>query len=193
MKKNSYLGYKIVAFILKIVGNIWIGGKSIGKENIPKKDGCIIAGNHTSSMDSYMFYKSTKRPVHFIAKKELLDSKFGWFFKMMHIVPVDRKNKNPEAKKEALQILQDNKVLAIFPEGTFHKKDLLLPFKPGVISFAEKSGKPIIPFVIDKPLKFRSKSKIIFGKPIYVDKIKSDDKLKYLENKIKKMLEDANK
>lgn len=188
MQKNSYFGYKIVSNILKFVGNIWVGGKSIGKENIPKNEGCILAGNHTSNLDAYMLFISTKRPVHFIAKKELFDGKMAWFFRMMHLIPVDRKKKNPEAKKEAIDILNKDKVIGIFPEGTFRKKELLLPFKPGAISFAEKTGKPIIPFAIDKPLKFRSKSKIVFGKPIYFDKIKKEDKVKYLEEEVKKLL-----
>ena len=67
------------------------------------------------------------------------------------------------------------------------KSELLLPFKPGAISFAEKSGAPIIPFAIIGKFKFRSKPTIIFGKPIYADKIEGD-KVKYLENIIKEML-----
>ena len=59
---------------------------------------------------------------------------------MMHLIPVDRKNKNPEAKSKAIEILNEEKALGIFPEGTYHKEDLLLPFKPGVISFAEKTS-----------------------------------------------------
>ena len=108
----------------------------------------------------------------------------------MHLIPVDRKAKNPEAKEEVLNLLKEEKVIGIFPEGTFHKEDLLLPFKPGVVSFAEKSGAPIIPFAMKSTWKFRCKPTIYFGKPIYIQEIKEIDKVKYLENVIRKMLQE---
>ena len=191
---NNYVGYHIFYSIIKLAGNIWYGGKVIGKENIPKTSSCILAGNHTCNFDPYLLFKGTNRPIHFIAKKELFKGPFGWFFKTMHLIPVDREKKNPEAKEFTLELLKNNKIIGIFPEGTFHdkgsktKSELLLPFKPGAISFAEKSGAPIIPFAIIGKFKFRSKPTIIFGEPIFVDKIKEEDKVKYLENLIKEMI-----
>lgn len=193
MKKNRYIGYKVFSRIIKFVGNIYLGGKSINKEYIPKNGKCILAGNHLSDLDAYMIYKSTKRPVHFIAKKELFKGKFAWFFKMMLCIPVDRQNKNPEAKAKVLELLNNEEVVLIFPEGTYRKKDTLLPFKPGVINFAKLSGAPIIPFAMKNNCKFRCKPKIVFGKPIYINKIKEKDKLKYLEELIRKMVLDLEK
>lgn len=188
MKKNNYIGYHIVSKILRFAGFIWFGEKVICKENIPKNGACILAGNHLSDLDAYLLFAGTSRPIHFIGKKELFAGKNGWFFKMMHLIPVDRKNKNPEAKKEAIEILNNGKILGIFPEGTYHKEDLLLPFKPGVISFAEKTGVPIIPFAMDSTFKFRCHPIIKFGKPIYVNDIKDEDKVEYLENVVRDML-----
>lgn len=187
-KKNNYIGYHIVSKILRVAGFIWFGEKVIGKENIPKEGGCILAGNHLSDLDAYLLFAGTSRPIHFLGKKELFEGKNAWFFKMMHLIPVDRKNKNPEAKKEAIDILNEGKIIGIFPEGTYHKEDLLLPFKPGVISFAEKTGVPIIPFAMDSTFKFRCHPIIKFGKPIYVNEIKDKDKVKYLENVVRDML-----
>ena len=192
MKKNSYIGYHIVSRIIKFAGDIWYGGKVIGKENIPKKGACILAGNHLSDMDAYMLYCGTKRPIHFLGKIELFQGKFAWFFRMMHLIPVDRKSKNPEAKKAAIEVLNEGKIIGIFPEGTYHKKDLVLPFKPGAISFAEKTNVPIIPFAMKSTWKFRSHPIIKFGKPIYTKDIKDKDKVKYLENLVKDMIIELN-
>ena len=189
-KKNNYIGYYVVSRLLRFAGLIWFGDKVIGKENIPKNGACILAGNHLSDFDAYLLYAGTKRPIHFLAKKELFESSFGWFFKMMHLIPVDRKNKNPEAKAKAIETLEEGKVVGIFPEGTYHKEDLLLPFKPGVISFAKKTGAPIIPFAMDSTFKFRCPPVIKFGKPIYINEIKEKDKLSYLENVVREMLQD---
>ncbi len=192
-KHKSYIGYQIVSHIIKFAGNIWFGGKVSGKENIPKKGAYILAGNHLSNYDAYMLYKATNRPIHFLGKKELFDGSSAWFFKMMHLIRIDRSQKNPEAKKEVIDLLNRGKIIGIFPEGTYHKKDLILPFKPGVISFAEKTGVPIIPFAMKSNWKFRSHPKIVFGKPIYVEKIKDEDKVKYLEDVVRKMIIKLNK
>lgn len=194
--KNSdnYVGYQIISHILKFIGHIVFWDKVEGKENIPKNGACILAGNHTSIFDAYLLFRGTNRPIHFIAKKELFKGPFGWFFRMMHLIPVDREHKNEEAKEFTLNLLKSNKVIGIFPEGTFHdkdskvKKDLLLPFKPGAVSFALKSGAPIIPFAINKKIKLFSRPKIVFGNPIYIDKIDAEDKVKYLEDIIKELL-----
>ena len=194
--KNSdnYIGYHLFSNILKFIGHILLWDKVYGKENIPKEGACILAGNHTSIFDAYLLFRGTKRPIHFIAKKELFNGPFGWFFKMMHLIPVDRENKNEEAKELTLKLLKANKVIGIFPEGTFHdkdsktKKEILLPFKPGAISFAEKSGAPIIPFAIIGKIKLFSRPKIVFGKPIYTANI-NGDKLDYLETNIKEMIQ----
>ena len=187
-KNNNYIGYHIVSKILRFAGFVWFGEKVIGKENIPKSGKCILAGNHLSDFDAYLLYAGTNRPIHFLGKKELFEGKMAWFFKMMHLIPVDRKNKNPLAKEKAIEILNDEKIIGIFPEGTYHKEDLLLPFKPGVISFAEKTGAPIIPFAMDSTFKFRCHPIIKYGKPIYVKDIKEEDKVKYLENVVRDML-----
>ncbi len=183
----KYIGYYFWSSLCKLAGNLYFGGKVIGKDNIPKNGACILAGNHTGNFDAYLLFKGTNRPIHIIGKKELFEGPFKWLFKTMHLIPVDRKSKNPKAKEEALKILEEEKILGIFPEGTFHKNDILLPFKPGVISFALKSNAPIIPFAITNQFKFRSHPTIEFGKPIYIDKIK-EDKLTYLENTIKNMI-----
>ncbi len=184
-KKRNYLGYNIISNLIKLFGDIYFGGKVIGKENIPKEGKCILAGNHTSDFDSYLLYKSTKRKIHLLAKKELFTGPFSFIFKTMHLIPVDRSAKNPAVKEEVINLLNDNKIIGIFPEGTYHKKDIILPFKPGVVSFANKTNAPIIPFVIIGKFTFRSHPKIIFGKPIYLSKITNQDQVTYLENIIR--------
>ncbi len=194
-KNNNYKFYHFARGCINILGNIYFGGKIIGKENIPKEGRCILAGNHESNFDSYLLMSATKREIHFLAKKELLDGKFGWLFRLMHLIPVDRQKKNPEARLKAINILNEERVLGIFPEGTFHKEDIILPFKPGVIDFALKTNSLIIPFAIIGPLKFRSHPIIKFGKPIDISQIEEENKLGYFENVIKNMIIDlkANK
>ena len=53
----------------------------IGLENIPKEGRVVLAGNHTGYLDCGFLISSTKRTVHFLAKKQLLDARIK---KSMH-------------------------------------------------------------------------------------------------------------
>ena len=167
----------------------------VGSSNIPNDGGVVLAGNHKSIFDCALVMSSTKRVVRFIAKKELLDSKLGFLFKSMGIIPVDRNKKNKSAVNEAIEVLKNNGVIGIFPEGTFNKTEYItLPFKMGAIKMASESNSKIVPFAIVGEYRFLRKNiKIIFGKPY---KIKDKNDLKKenitLMNKVIRLLKNGN-
>ena len=165
----------ILYWIVKIFGTpifyILFRPKYINKNNIPKNGPVVLAGNHKSNFDCASLVCSTNRVVHFLAKKELLDTKLKFFFKGMGIIPVDRKNKNPEALKEAIRNLNNNKVIGIFPEGTTNKtNNVIMPFKYGAVKMASEANAYIVPFSITGEYKFFGKLKITFGEAYKVGK-----------------------
>ena len=111
-----------------------------------------------------------------MAKKELFSSKISnYFFRSMGCISVNRSIHDENAKSEAIDVLKNNEVLGIFPEGTVNKtlykdnEQLLLPFKYGAVSFAKKTNAYIVPFAINGKYKIFSKDlKITFGKPYKV-------------------------
>jgi 1-acyl-sn-glycerol-3-phosphate acyltransferase len=111
-----------------------------------------------------------------MAKKELFKTKISnWFFRSMAAIPVNRQIHDSNAKSAAIEILNEGKVLGIFPEGTVNKtkgtKDEvdLLPFKFGAVSFASKTNAKIVPFAICGKYKMlKEKIYIIYGKPYQV-------------------------
>ena len=148
--------------------------KIINSKIIPK-DNVILVGNHTSNLDGLLLVASTKRYVHFLAKSELFEGKIkNFFFKNMGFIPVNRKTKNQEALTKAIKCLNEEKVIAIFPEGTINKtKEIVMPFKFGAISLASKTKSPIVPFaIVNKYKTFKKSVKIVFGEPY---KLKTDD------------------
>ena len=158
----------------------------VGKENIPKKGGIVLAGNHTNYFDSILLISCTKRTIHFLGKKELFEGKFRWIFKNMAIIPVNRKQKDPNALKSAIDTLNDNKVIGIFPEGTINRtEDVTMPFKFGAVKMCKETNSTMIPFVITgKYRPFRKGLRIEFFKPY---KLKGD--LEKENNKLRKIVE----
>ena len=120
---DKMTGFKIFKAILSPTYKFWYNPKVIGKENIPKEGPIILAGNHIHIMDQCNVIIATKRPIHYMAKKEYFDKKykegkFAWFFRLSGCIPVDRTIKDEDAKSSALEVLKESKALGIFPEGT---------------------------------------------------------------------------
>lgn len=180
----------ILYYIVKILGTpifyLLFTPKYKNKKNIPKGVPVVLAGNHKSNFDCAILITSTIRPIHFLAKIELLNSKLKWFFKGMGIIPVDRKKKNQMALDNAIDSLKANKVIGIFPEGTTNKTNkLIMPFKYGAVKMASESNAYIVPFAITGKYKIFGGLKINFGKPYKV----SDD----LEKENKKLMKKVTK
>ena len=155
----------IVVVLLKGIYRI----KVINKEYIPKEEPFIFVGNHKHNYDAISLICGTKRIIHFLAKKELMD-KHGWLFGKLGIIPVDRTKKNKEAIEEAIDLLKQGEIIGIFPEGTHNKTEyVIMPFKYGAVKIASEANVPIVPFAIKGNYKrFRSGLKIVFDKPFYV-------------------------
>ena len=128
--KTPFL-YKLSKIILGPIFKLYYNPRIEGKELIPKEGPIVVAGNHVHLLDQCLAIISTKRCLHYMAKKEYFDNKkVAWFFKENGCICVDRSKKDPKAKEQALEVLNDNGAIGIFPEGTRNKtKEILQPFK----------------------------------------------------------------
>ncbi len=122
-KTEKATGYKIFRTILGPIYKLWYNPTIIGKENIPKTGRFIIVGNHVHIMDQCNVIMPTKRVIHYMAKKEYFDPQYkeghhGWFFRSAGCIPVDRTIKDEEAVNSAIEVLEHDHALGLFPEGT---------------------------------------------------------------------------
>ena len=145
----------------------------IGAENIPAEGRVILAGNHTHFMDCISVACATKRVVHFLGKSELLEAPWKPFFEPFGLIPVHRGQKDKAALSSAIEVLEDDKVIGIFPEGKVKLKSeamyTITPFKFGAVKMAKDTGSKIVPFSITGKYKFFRKSiKIQFFEPVTV-------------------------
>ena len=121
--KEKATAYKVFRTILKPIYLFWYHPTIIGKENIPKDGRFILVGNHVHIMDQCNPIAVTKRVIHYMAKKEYFDPQYkeghcGWFFRSAGCIPVDRTKKDEDAKEAALEVLELDQALGLFPEGT---------------------------------------------------------------------------
>lgn len=186
-----YVLRPIAVFLLKMLYGI----KIVNKDNIPKTGPVILVGNHKHNYDFISLVSGTKRIVHFLGKRELID-KHGWLFKRLPVIPVDRTTKNKEAIEEATRLINNGEVIGIFPEGTFNKTEyLIMPFKYGAVKIASITNASIVPFAITGDYKvFRRRLKIEFGKPYKVEDKKdlTKENIKLMNKVVRIMKEESN-
>lgn len=160
--------YRIVRPIISILFKIFYRPTYLGLENIPKEGSVVLAGNHTHNFDCLLLISSTKRTIHFLAKDELLRGPKKVIFKNMGIIPVNRRIHDKEALAKAKEVLSQNQVIGIFPEGTFSKvKGQLLPFKIGAVKMAHDTNAKLVPFCITGTYKLLRKNITITFYPPY--------------------------
>ena len=194
MKKKKFkgeFGYKLLTPLMRLLFRIYYNPKIINKKVIPKTGPILIVGNHKHVYDQCLTLMATKRPIHYMAKKEYFDGKMAWFFKFVGCISVNRKIIDKEATEQALEILNNNGAVGLFPEGTRNKtKDVfLLPFKYGTVSMAKKTNATIIPFGLTGDYKFRSKNLTIrYGKPFKVGNMDLELANKKLYNEVKYLM-----
>ena len=144
-----------------------------GKENIPTEGGVVLCCNHMSNLDPTTMAGFVRRPVRYIAKKELFEKR--WSAKLLSALgafPVDRQTTDMKALKTAIKLLKNGEALGIFAEGTRVKEGEAKAAKAGVALFALKGEAPIVPICISSKYKFRSIVHIRYGEPIYLDEYK---------------------
>lgn len=118
--KPSFI-YNFIMYVGGALMHIIFPAKVIGKENLPKDKGYIICCNHTHFLDVAYLVGYLKIYIRFMAKEELFGSKKSrWFLNKMGAFPVARGAGTGaiSAIRTAKQIIKNNVVLGIFPEGT---------------------------------------------------------------------------
>lgn len=187
--KIKEIPYIIFTPIMRLLFRIYYNPKIINKHNIPKKGPILITSNHKHVYDQCFTIMATHRPIHYMAKKEYFDGNLAWFFKMFLCIPVNRQIKDSTATNKALEVLNNNGAIGLFPEGTRNKTydTFLLPFKFGTVSMAQKTGAYIVPSCVTGDYLFHSKNLMIrYGKPFKVSK---DMDLKEANDKLYKEIE----
>ncbi len=141
--------YPIVRAVLQAGVQIYFRRKGINRGHVPKKGGVLLAPNHRSFLDPFAIASCIRRPIYFMAKQEMFASRFrSWILNCMGAFPVRRGESDEEAMKTARTLLEQGKVVVIFPEGTRHKTGSLGEPKRGVGRLALETGVPVVPVAV---------------------------------------------
>jgi 1-acyl-sn-glycerol-3-phosphate acyltransferase len=112
---------------------------------IPRKGGLIVLSNHQSDLDPILVHLTSTRPIHFLGKSELFETKTlrKWMIRY-YSFPVKRGEPDRASIRRAVALAKAGEVVGIFPEGELSETGDILPLKPGVALIIRMAGVPAI-------------------------------------------------
>ena len=166
--------FAIVRGVLQPLLIVYLRLSRMGRDHVPKKGGVLLAPNHRSFLDPFVVAICVRRPSYFMAKQELFQKRWqGWLLNCLGAFPVKRGEADEDAMKTARMLLEQGKVVLVFPEGTRIRKGSLGKPKRGVGRLALETGAPVVPIAVVGTEKVRrgwkirpAKVKVRLGRPL---------------------------
>ncbi|MEM1368898.1 MAG: lysophospholipid acyltransferase family protein [Cyanobacteria bacterium P01_H01_bin.15] len=134
----------------------------IGREHIPENGPVIVAPTHRSRWDGMMVPYAvgrwiSKRDLHYmVSANEVSRGLQGWILRRMGAFPVDTERPQASSVSHSVELLLENRMLVIFPEGGIYRDGTIHPLKRGVARIAvdvesrrSNSGMRILPIQIE--------------------------------------------
>lgn len=165
------------------------------------RGGALVVSNHRSLMDFMMAIFLFPFRKLYCLMSELIYS-HGWIVStlttVMGGIKIDRRNYDFSFINKSVDMLNKNKLLAVYPEGKVNKNNGLLKFHPTYILIALKSGKPIIPIYTDGTYSIKKRTRVVIGKKIYLSDYcnstnPTKEEIEYLNNIVKNKINELSK
>lgn len=186
--------YTFAKNIVKIVLGPLYRVKTIGKEKFPKDGAVLICANHINNLDPPIVGITCPRDIHFMAKEEAFHAPvLKTILPKVNAFPVKRGMSDREALRTGLSLLNEGKVLGLFPEGTRSKTGELGEGLAGAGFFALRSQALVVPCAIIGPYKTFGQLKVVYGDPIDFreyreSKISADEATKIIMDEIRALI-----
>ncbi len=174
--------YKIIRAIFRFLIVFLMPTKVIGEEKLDREGRYILACNHQTYLDIPMLIAKCPRVINFMAKALFFEGRpvLGFFFRKMHAFPVHPASSDLKSLKHAIEVLNKDEVLGIFPQGRRVKESPVVKREEmysGMAFIALKAKADIIPVMFMRPPLVLKRNVMKVGEPIKYEDYK-DRRLK---------------
>ena len=157
-----YIFMLVPEYLLRVIA--WVLSRFVyrfrirGDEHIPTEGAAILVCNHVSFIDAVLLMAASPRPIRFIMDHQIFKVPvLGWLFKLAKAIPIAPQKEDPAAYEaafaQAVQVLREGDLLAIFPEGALTRDGELQPFRGGVMKIVDAARSegieaPVVPMAL---------------------------------------------
>ena len=129
----------------KILIKILTKTEIIGTENYPKSGRLIVVGNHTGVMETVLMTSFAPRPIEYMGSNDIPhEPQLAFFMNAYKYIPVFRGNVSKSSMKAGLEVLNQEGVIGIFPEGGIWEP-AIRKAQPGVAWLSHHGNAPVLP------------------------------------------------
>jgi 1-acyl-sn-glycerol-3-phosphate acyltransferase len=141
--------YWLIRAVFQPFFHVYFRMQRIGREHFPASGPVIIAANHRSFLDPFVIATMVRRPMYYVAKKELFSNRLqSWVLSNLGAFPVDRGAGDADTIRTAKELLERGEIVLIFAEGTRVRPGPLGRPKKGVGRLALETGAPVVPVAV---------------------------------------------
>ena len=141
--------YRFMRSLLVPFFLIYLRMDRIGREHLPRTGPLLLASNHRSFLDPFVIGTMVRRPVYYMAKRELFEKRWqAVLLNALGAFPVDRGAGDRGAMDTAREILERGDCVVVFPEGTRMRPGPLGDPRRGVGRLALETGAPVVPIAV---------------------------------------------
>ena len=126
---------------------LFLDVRVLGVEKLPRNGPCLVASTHQSYLDPWLLAIMLPRLSYYLAKEELFRVPvLGWLLRTYNTLPVPRGSSTARAVlKRAIEVLEHDEVMVMFPEGTRSPDGRLQPIQGGLSLIVRRTGAPVLP------------------------------------------------
>ncbi len=135
--------------ILRILVKLLTRPHLEGVEHVPREGAVLIVSNHLHHLDVPVVGVTIPRHAYTLAAEKYQNHLFfGTILRLAGAIFIQRGEVDRQALRQATNVLEDGKALAIAVEGTRSRAGELIEGKMGAAYIATRTGVPIVPVVV---------------------------------------------
>ena len=139
-----------IRWLVRLLIHLFAKVEISGYEEQPKDTSFVFATNHLGIVDAPLaFYALDRWDIYIPVAEKWEENPFlKWLGKYFNFIFIDRFNPDIKAMRKILNVMKENNIIAIAPEGTRSRTGTMQEGRPGVSYLATKLNRPIVPVAI---------------------------------------------
>jgi len=139
----SSVAYGLLWVLVRAVALVCFRYRVVG--SVPRTGGLLVAANHASYFDIPLLGCGMPRRAWYLGRSDLFVRGFKGILQWLGWIPLKLGRLDRKAFEQAIELIQQGKVVVIFPEGSRSPDGRLREAKPGLGMIVAQTGCPVVP------------------------------------------------